>query len=232
MKLSQLLSFASLATAYLAAANAVCGQVVFSLTTNVRSSVNGSSVGTAIEINDLASGKTTFDYTVGGVTLTMTASGGSFSVNDFRFGIGSDQQIDDSGEFVSFSFNTSGTLNFLAFASTTLASDESMTLSADTPALSYTLNGDGSALPNATTYSSSLGSNWDSSRDQFTFTGSSIGFTSLTVFTLAPNSSGGGLAGISITTAAVPEPSTYAAILGLAVLGFVACRRRVQKLEE
>lgn len=169
--MSQLISFASLAVAYLFSVNTVHGAIVFSLTTNVQSSVDGSSVGSADEILSLASGKTTFDYTVGGVTLTMTASGGSFSVNDFRFGIGSDQQIDDSGESLSFSFNTSGKLEFLAFGTTTLSSSESMTFSADTPAFSYTLNGNGSSLPSNTTYSSNSGSNWDSSQDQFTFTG-------------------------------------------------------------
>lgn len=140
-----------------------------------------------------------------------------FSTNDFRFGIGTDAQIDDSGESVSFSFDTSGSLQFLAFGTTTLGSSESMILSSDAPALTYTLNGNGSAIPSATTYSSATASNWDGSADQFSFADGSVPFTPSTVFTLAPNSSGGGLAGIAVSV--VPEPAGYCATVG--VIGLI-----------
>ena len=216
-RLKKWLTVATLAVVCLCTSDSAFGEIVFSLTTRVQSSVDGGLVGSASEISTLASGKTAFTYELGGVAMTMTSTGGAFSTNDFRFGVGTDQQIDDSGESVSFSFDTSGSLQFLAFGSTTLGSSESMILSSDAPALTYTLNGNGSAIPSATTYSSATASNWDGSADQFSFADGSVPFTPSTVFTLAPNSSGGGLAGIAVSV--VPEPAGYCATVG--VIGLI-----------
>jgi hypothetical protein len=63
-----------------------------------------------------------------------------------------------------------------------------------------------------------------------------LGSTSLKLWELTPGSGAGTLlgtfnldsTGLTFTVAAIPEPSTYAAILGLATVGFVAIRRRKQ----
>jgi hypothetical protein len=65
---------------------------------------------------------------------------------------------------------------------------------------------------------------------------STLGSTSLKLWELQPGSGNGTLlgtftldsTGLTFTVAAIPEPSTYAAILGVATLGFVAIRRRKQ----
>jgi len=82
-------------------------------------------------------------------------------------------------------------------------------------------------LSSSTSYSGAFGSPVEST---------TLGSTSLKLWELAPGTGAGTLlgtfnldsTGLTFTVAAIPEPSTYAAILGLATVSFVAIRRRKQ----
>jgi hypothetical protein len=83
-------------------------------------------------------------------------------------------------------------------------------------------------LSSANSYSNTFGSPVESS---------TVGSTSLNLYELTPGGGAGTLlgtfnlssTGLTFTGfTAIPEPSTYAALLGVATLGFVAIRRRKQ----
>ena len=84
-----------------------------------------------------------------------------------------------------------------------------------------------SNLGSATSYTGTFGAPVEST---------TVGSTSLKLWEMTPGTGPGTLlgtfnldsTGLTFTVSAIPEPSTYAAILGIATLGFVAIRRRKQ----
>lgn len=166
---------------------------------------NDDTIGTAgFQLDGLSSGSATF----GGVTLSATsfseAASQVFNATGSNFGINADG-TDTTSEFdqnqgFTFSFNQDVTLNSISVNSFGGSSAGSLDFDGGANITSITATGLTSLSDTAVSSGTVL---------RFTSTGTSA-------FSLAN----------IVATSAVPEPSSFAALAGLAMLGFIGTRRR------
>ena len=155
--------------------------------------------------DDLATGS----FAVDGLTLTASASSGTFNLTGDGFGInatgsGDDTDAIDAGsisgaESMVFSFDVAGAFNFIDFDRITPSGGDTLDLIFD-------------GGP-----SFSLDANILDGADVFTFSESFTSGQNITLLWTGGN--GFGLENINVTP--IPEPSTYAMVLGFFVIGLV-----------
>lgn len=178
---------------------------------------NGSVAGAGLDIDDAEGSATS---TVSGITMTAEAftdgvsagtdingTGTSFGIN----GSGSDDtdrfDNDDGVESLVFSFDTAGTFDILDLNAVDSGTDNGI--------LSFA----GGGTYQLTSVTATSGS------DDFAIGESFTAGQLITLTVHVTNATNFGLQSLTITSA-VPEPSSFAALAGLAMLGFVGSRRR------